>query len=153
MSAIRSKDTKPELFIRKSLFADGYRYRIAPSNIVGHPDIYLPKYKLAIFIHGCFWHRHAGCRYAYTPKSHMEFWQKKFSDNLKRDAEVRALLNEKKIRIIIVWECAIKVANKKHGDPQGLIRYIEERIHSDFSECEVEADESFKTWRDRYNCL
>ena len=78
MSAIRSKDTKPEIYLRKLLFAEGYRYRIAEKSIPGHPDMFLRKYNTAIFVHGCFWHRHQGCKYAYMPKSRVEFWQKKF---------------------------------------------------------------------------
>ncbi len=77
MSAIRSKNTKPEVYLRKLLFAQGYRYRIADKSVPGHPDIFLRKYNTAIFVNGCFWHRHPGCKYAYTPKSRVEFWQKK----------------------------------------------------------------------------
>ena len=80
MSAIRSKNTKPEVYLRKLLFAQGYRYRIADKSVPGHPDIFLRKYNTAIFVNGCFWHRHPGCKYAYTPKSRVEFWQKKFDD-------------------------------------------------------------------------
>ena len=151
MSAIKSRDTKPELFVRKALFADGFRYRISPKNIHGHPDIYLPKYRMAIFIHGCFWHRHPGCRFAYTPKSRIEFWMEKFQNNVRRDAEVRTKLRENGIRYLVVWECAIKASQKKSGDMQGFIRHIEEIIRSDITEWEVEADEDFKTWRDSHN--
>ena len=76
MAAIRSKDTKPEVYLRKLLFAQGYRYRKNYKKIPGHPDIYLPKYRTAIFVHGCFWHRHQGCKYAYMPYSNIEFWKK-----------------------------------------------------------------------------
>lgn len=78
MSAIKSADTKPELFIRKLLFSSGYRYRIQVSNIPGRPDLWLRKYNTAIFVHGCFWHRHKGCRFAYFPKSRVDFWNDKF---------------------------------------------------------------------------
>lgn len=110
MSAIRSKDTKPEIYLRKLLFAEGYRYRIAEKSIPGHPDMFLRKYNTAIFVHGCFWHRHQGCKYAYTPKSRVEFWQKKFDDNVGRDRFVKAELNNRKIKCLIVWECVIKKA-------------------------------------------
>lgn len=108
MSAIRSKDTKPEVYLRKLLFAEGYRYRIAEKSVPGHPDIFLRKYNTAIFVHGCFWHRHQGCKYAYTPKTRVDFWQKKFDDNVKRDAAVKGELRKQNIKCLIVWECTIK---------------------------------------------
>lgn len=108
MSAIRSKNTKPEVYLRKLLFAQGYRYRIADKSVPGHPDIFLRKYNTAIFVNGCFWHRHPGCKYAYTPKSRVEFWQKKFDDNVRRDSAVKAELLEHGIKLLTVWECAIR---------------------------------------------
>ena len=108
MSRIKNKNTKPEVYLRKLLFAEGYRYRIAPKYIPGHPYIYLKKYNTAIFVHGCFWHRHFGCKYAYTPKSRIEFWQKKFDDNIRRDDVVSEELNKRGIKQLIVWECTIK---------------------------------------------
>ena len=108
MSAIRSKDTKPEIYLRKLLFAAGYRYRIAEKSIPGHPDMFLRKYNTAIFVHGCFWHRHTGCKYAYTPKSRVAFWQKKFDDNVRRDVVVRTALQENNTKCLVVWECTIK---------------------------------------------
>lgn len=123
MSAIRSKDTKPEIYLRKLLFAEGYRYRIAEKSIPGHPDMFLRKYNTAIFVHGCFWHRHQGCKYAYTPKSRVEFWQKKFDDNVRRDAVVRTALQENNIKCLVVWECTIKQM-MKHSD-------VERRIIND----------------------
>lgn len=108
MAAIRGKDTKPELYIRKLLFSKGYRYRIGSSAVEGHPDIYLSKYKTAVFIHGCFWHRHIGCKYAYMPKSRIEFWTKKFKANIQRDKTVRLLLEQSRIKNLIIWECTIK---------------------------------------------
>lgn len=108
MSAIRSKNTKPEVYLRKLLFAQGYRYRIADKSVPGHPDIFLRKYNTAIFVNGCFWHRHPGCKFAYTPKSRVEFWQKKFDDNVRRDGVVKAELLEHGIKLLTVWECAIR---------------------------------------------
>lgn len=108
MSAIRSKNTKPEMYLRKLLFAQGYRYRIADKSVPGHPDIFLRKYNTAIFVNGCFWHRHPGCKFAYTPKSRVEFWQKKFDDNVRRDSVVKAELLEHGIKLLTVWECAIR---------------------------------------------
>lgn len=108
MSAIHSKNTKPEVYLRKLLFADGYRYRIADKTIPGHPDIFLRKYNTAIFVHGCFWHRHQDCKYAYTPKTKVDFWQKKFDDNVRRDAVVGEELKKRGIKCLIVWECTIR---------------------------------------------
>lgn len=108
MAAIRSRDTKPEVYLRKLLFARGYHYRIADKNIPGHPDIFLRKYNTAIVVHGCFWHRHPGCKYAYTPKSRIEFWQKKFDDNVRRDTAVAEELQKQGIKQLVVWECTIK---------------------------------------------
>lgn len=112
MAAIRSKDTAPEIYLRKGLFKRGYRYRIAPSYVIGHPDLYLAKYRVAVFVHGCFWHRHVGCRYSYVPKSRVEFWQKKFESNISRDKTVMEQLKKEKVRCLIVWECSIKQARK-----------------------------------------
>jgi len=108
MAAIRSKNTKPEVYFRKLLFAQGYRYSLNSGKVPGHPDIYLRKYNTAIFVHGCFWHRHFGCQYAYMPKSRVEFWQKKFEANVKRDYVVRMELQKKGVKCLIVWECTVK---------------------------------------------
>lgn len=107
MAAIRSKDTKPEIFFRKLLFANGFRYRKNVNYVPGHPDLYLAKYHTAIFVHGCFWHRHKGCKYAYMPKSRQEFWNEKFEKNIKRDEEVLKQLADKNIKCLIVWECTL----------------------------------------------
>lgn len=121
MSAIRSRNTKPEIYLRKLLFAEGYRYRIAPDYVPGHPDIFLRKYNTAIFVHGCFWHRHLGCKYTYTPKSRADFWQKKFDDNIRRDTVVRNELQTNKIKCLVVWECTIKQMMKKPEFEQQII--------------------------------
>lgn len=131
MSAIRSKDTKPEIYLRKLLFAKGYRYRIAEKSIPGHPDMFLRKYNTAIFVHGCFWHRHQNCKYAYTPKSRVEFWQKKFDDNLRRDAAVRKELQEKEIKCLVVWECTIKQMMKHPQFMHQVVSQCSEFIQSD----------------------
>lgn len=112
MAAIHSKNTKPEIYLRKLLFARGYRYGVNSKSVLGHPDIYMRKYNTAIFVHGCFWHRHEGCKYAYVPKSRIEFWQKKFDANIKRDKTVRKELLELKIKQLIIWECTIKKMKK-----------------------------------------
>ena len=108
MAAIKSRNTKPEVYVRKLLFSQGYRYRIAPTNIPGHPDAWLAKYNTALFIHGCFWHRHQGCRYCYTPRSRTEYWMRKFAGNIERDLMVQKKLKESGIRQLIVWECTVR---------------------------------------------
>ena len=137
MSAIRSKDTKPEIYLRKLLFAEGYRYRIAEKSIPGHPDMFLRKYNTAIFVHGCFWHRHPGCKYAYTPKSRVEFWQKKFDDNVRRDAVVRTALQENNIKCLVVWECTIKQMMKSPQLRDQIITEICSFINSDRMNMEI----------------
>lgn len=128
MAAIKSKNTKPELLIRHWIFAQGYRYRLNVSSIPGHPDLFFPKYKTAIFVHGCFWHRHAGCKYAYTPKSNMLFWLNKFDNNVKRDDEVKQLLQESNISCIVIWECTIKKMSKDSSFRKQILDIIEEML-------------------------
>ena len=108
MSAIRSKNTKPEIAVRKLLHSLGYRFRLHRKDLPGSPDIVLPKYKTVIFVHGCFWHRHQNCKYASTPKTRQEFWNKKFNENINRDKINQENLSSKGWKIIIVWECEIK---------------------------------------------
>jgi len=137
MSAIRSKDTKPEIYLRKLLFAEGFRYRISEKTIPGHPDMFLRRYNTAIFVHGCFWHRHPGCKYAYTPKSRVEFWQKKFEDNVCRDAVVKAGLQENKIKCLVVWECTIKQMMKSPQFKDQIMTDICSFIASDCMKMEI----------------
>ena len=130
MAAIHNKNTKPEVYIRKLLFSQGYRYRIGSSNIEGHPDIYMAKYNTAIFVNGCFWHRHAGCKYAYTPKSRVEFWTKKFNANVQRDATVRERLKKKHVKCLTIWECTIKQMKKDIGTEKEILKKIEGFLNS-----------------------
>ena len=108
MSAIKSKNTKPEIKVRKILHSMGYRFRLHLKDLPGSPDIVLPKYKTVIFVHGCFWHRHENCKYASTPKTRQEFWEAKFRENINRDKLNQENLFSKGWKIIIVWECEIK---------------------------------------------
>ncbi len=108
MASIRSENTKPEVFLRKLLFAHGFRYRLHKKGIPGKPDIYLAKYNTAIFVNGCFWHRHKECKIAYTPKSNVEFWEKKFQANIERDQRQQVQRDELGLRTLIVWECTIR---------------------------------------------
>ena len=108
MAGIRGWDTKPELALRRALHARGFRYRLHAKNVVGRPDLVLPKYGAVVFMHGCFWHHHEGCRYATTPATRPEFWQAKFSANVARDIAVRGTLLETGWRVATVWECALR---------------------------------------------
>jgi DNA mismatch endonuclease (patch repair protein) len=105
MSGIRGRNTKPELAVRKALFAAGFRYRLHTNTLPGRPDIVLPKFRCAVFVHGCFWHRHKGCKFAYSPKSNRAFWSEKFSSNVRRDKVVRTALRKAGWRVFVVWEC------------------------------------------------
>jgi DNA mismatch endonuclease (patch repair protein) len=108
MSGIRSKNTKPEMTVRKYLHAKGFRYRLHTKALPGSPDLVLPKHKVAIFVHGCFWHRHLGCRYATTPSSNVDTWRQKFSVNVARDRQKEAALEAAGWRVIVVWECELR---------------------------------------------
>ena len=108
MSAIKSKNTKPEIAVRKLLHSMGYRFRLHRKDLPGSPDIVLPKYKTVIFVHGCFWHRHENCKYASTPKTRKEFWENKFKANLKRDAEVQEKIKNIGWQSVVIWECELK---------------------------------------------
>lgn len=108
MSRIKGKNTKPEMLVRKFLFANGFRYRLNVKTLPGKPDIVLPKYRTVIFINGCFWHGHEGCRYFTIPKTRTEFWLTKISDTQKRDREAESQLNELGWKVVTVWECQLK---------------------------------------------
>ncbi len=108
MSRIRSKDTKPEELVRKSLFSRGFRYRKNDARLPGKPDIVLPKYKTVIFVNGCFWHGHEGCKYFVWPKNNEEFWRTKITGNIQRDEKNYALLAQLGWKVLVVWECELK---------------------------------------------
>ena len=110
MSHIRSSNTKPEEIVRKYLFAHGFRYRKNDKRYPGKPDIVLPKYRVQIFVHGCFWHQHYGCKYAAIPKSNQEYWLPKLKRNVSRDISIRESAGSSGWHLIIVWECALKKA-------------------------------------------
>jgi len=125
MSRIRSSNTKPELIVRSILHRMGFRFRLHRKDIPGKPDIVLPKYKTVIFVHGCFWHRHEGCKYAYTPKSRVDFWTAKFKANTQRDIKVKKQLDELKWNTFVIWECELSDINS-----------LETRIQNYFSRLE-----------------
>jgi DNA mismatch endonuclease (patch repair protein) len=105
MSRIRSKDTKPELLVRRLLHHKGYRFRLHRHDLPGSPDVVLPKYNTLIYVHGCFWHRHEGCRFATTPDNNAEKWQRKFQENILRDQKNREEAQRLGWLPIVVWEC------------------------------------------------
>ena len=111
MSGIRGKDTKPELVLRKALHRVGVRYRLHGTHLPGRPDLILPRRQAVIFVHGCFWHRHAGCHWCSTPASNSEFWAAKFERNRVRDSEVMDALHANGWRIGVVWECGLRAAS------------------------------------------
>jgi DNA mismatch endonuclease, patch repair protein len=108
MSGIRGKNTKPELALRRALHARGFRFRLHSGKVHGRPDLVLPKHRAVVFVHGCFWHRHEGCRYATVPATRPEFWQAKFDANAARDSAVRTSLLQDGWRVATVWECALR---------------------------------------------
>lgn len=108
MSRIKGKDTKIEVEVRKYLFSKGYRFRKNDKRYPGKPDIVLPKYHVAIFVHGCFWHRHEGCKDATTPKTRTEFWLEKFDKNVKNDQIKQEKLRELGWKVIVIWECELQ---------------------------------------------
>lgn len=108
MAGIGSKDTTPELRLRRELHARGFRYRLHDRKLPGRPDLVLSRYRAAVFVHGCFWHRHEGCRYATMPATRSEFWADKFQANVTRDARVEQMLLDAGWRVALVWECSLK---------------------------------------------
>jgi len=114
MSKVHGKDTKPELIVRKLLYAMGYRFRLYRMDLPGKPDIVLPKYHTVIFIHGCFWHGCPKCRHAQIrPQNNKEYWNKKLDSNLERDRKNKLSLEELGWNVMVVWECEIKKANRE----------------------------------------
>jgi len=108
MGRVRQAHTKPEVTVRRALHAKGYRFRLHRRDLPGSPDIVLPRHRMVIFVHGCFWHRHPGCRGASTPKTNSEYWVKKFIANVARDERTAEELVEAGWRVVVVWECETK---------------------------------------------
>ncbi len=116
MSAVKGKDTKPEILVRKWLHAAGYRFRLHVKDLPGKPDIVLPKYKTVIFVNGCFWHQHAGCKHASIPTSNIDFWVKKLTSNIERDKKNYQELKKAGWTVTVIWECEVKsVLNTPEG--------------------------------------
>lgn len=126
MSRIKGKDTKIEVKVRSWLFSKGFRFRKNDRRYPGTPDIVLPKYKTVIFINGCFWHRHEGCRYATTPKTRTEFWQEKFDRNVANDRKHKEELETMGWRVITLWECELK-----KNSFEDTMNRLEQQLHND----------------------
>ncbi len=133
MAGIRGRNTKPERVLRLALHARGFRYRLHAKNVTGRPDLVLPKYRAAVFVHGCFWHRHEGCRYATTPATRQEFWQAKFSANVARDIAVRDSLLESGWRVATAWECALR----KPEQVEAVANLLAKWLRSEMADIEI----------------
>ena len=120
MAAIRASSTKPEIIVRKYLWGHGFRYRLNHKRLPGKPDIVLRKYRTCIFVNGCFWHKHEGCKYFVIPKTRTEFWLNKVNRNQERDIEVKKKLASMGWHSITIWECELK-SNKKDATLQSLV--------------------------------
>ncbi|GAB6112541.1 very short patch repair endonuclease [Desulfomicrobium salsuginis] len=107
MSAIKQKNTKPELLVRRYFHAKGLRYRLHRKDLPGKPDLVFPKFKLVVFVHGCFWHRHEGCSKSYVPASNYDFWNNKFNENIARDNKCISKLKQLGWEVVVIWECQI----------------------------------------------
>lgn len=127
MSRIRSKDTGPEVMVRKHLFANGFRYRIHDKNLPGKPDITLKKYNSVVFIHGCFWHGHEHCRYFVVPKTRTQWWLDKINRNREKDRESIAELKKLGWNIITIWECELK-----KDERENTLKQLKQRIRDNY---------------------
>lgn len=127
MSAIRSRDTKPELIVRRYLFAHGFRYRLNSPRLPGHPDVVLRKYRTCIFVNGCFWHGHEGCPSYHLPKSNVAFWERKIGRNKERDREEQRRLAEMGWHCLTVWECELTKARR--AETLRALEYTLNRIY------------------------
>ena len=124
MSGIRGKDTRPEMAVRKALHAVGFRFRLHRRDLPGAPDVVLPGRRVAVFVHGCFWHRHEGCRYAKLPATRPEFWKAKLEGNAERDGRNARALRALGWRVLVVWECAVRDRETLSGLPMILGEWI-----------------------------
>ena len=110
MARIKGKNTKPEELVRKYLFSQGFRYRKNDKRLPGTPDIVLPKYKTVVFVNGCFWHGHEGCKYFVWPQNNADFWKAKINANIQRDQRKKEELERLGWRVLVIWECGLKKA-------------------------------------------
>lgn len=128
MSRIRGKDTRPELLVRSLIHRMGYRFRLHVDGLPGKPDVVLPRLRTVIFVHGCFWHRHTSCPKAYTPKSRIDFWQKKFESNVARDQRAASAIAAMGWRVLTVWECELDDMSKLRRRLRAALRRAEASV-------------------------
>lgn len=131
MSRIKGKDTKPEMYLRKLLWHKGFRYRCNYKGLKGKPDIFMKKYKTAVFVNGCFWHVHKGCSASSIPVRNRGFWEEKLFKNKERDKRIYEELNRQGIKVIVVWECTLKKMKKEKELEENIIGSIESIIYSE----------------------
>ena len=124
MASVSGKDTKPEILVRRKLFSEGFRYRKNDSRYPGKPDIVIPKYNTIIFIHGCFWHGHKGCKHSELPTSNVDYWKTKISKNINRDKKNIVELQRQGWTVIVIWECEIETIDKRENRLNKLIGEI-----------------------------
>ena len=122
MAGIRTRDTVPELAVRRIAHRMGLRFRLHRKDLPGRPDLVFPRHRLAVFVHGCFWHRHDGCRYAYIPKSRIAFWTEKFASNVARDTRQEVALRALGWRVLVIWECEARRKTEVERRLAALIR-------------------------------
>ena len=131
MASIRGKDTKPEILVRRYLHGRGFRYSLARRDLPGRPDLVLARYNAVVFVHGCFWHGHAGCRFATMPATRRDFWKAKLTANASRDERVERELQSAGWRVAVVWECALR------QKPSGALRSLERFLLSNSSAIQI----------------
>lgn len=124
MASVKQKDTAPEIAIRRALHRGGFRYRLHSKKVEGRPDLVLPKHRAVVFVHGCFWHRHVGCRYTTNPKTRAEFWEMKFAANVARDSAIQAALLAAGWRVATIWECALRKPEKVAAAAEQLSTWL-----------------------------
>ena len=139
MAGIKGRDTKPELVVRRIAHRLGLRFRLHRRDLPGRPDLVFPRRRLAVFVHGCFWHRHDDCRYAYTPKSRVDFWIRKFAENVARDRRNEEALRELGWRVLVIWECITR-------NEEVVRQYLQERIE----QCEASTRDQHRRLLERH---
>ena len=129
MGRVRSKDTRPEMVVRRLVHGLGYRFRLHRSDLPGKPDLVFPKYGAVILVHGCYWHRHPGCPNTRTPKSRIQFWTEKFDENVRRDKRTKRKLRKAGWRVLVVWECEVADADQLTARIQEFLEGTQDAIN------------------------